>query len=209
MKTTIKLLLPATMLLLTATFIPNSKPIGALANEELSSETTSVQEEQSEETSESKKTNPIEQVVIDGKTIEQWKKELMDENTRVTAIIGIVAFLLGSGLFLLKWLSERGLLKTNKKDIERVETLATSIGESAKEALAYSEKAGEIANRIEKKAGEIPEEVKQVLKNNSDKIEMLEKVLFTMIENDPALIASNTYKKAMEIKKEMEHGKEE
>lgn len=193
-----------------------SKPIQAFAEgseEEVSLASESVEEsiQESEEITSEGKTNPIDSVVIDGKTIEQWKKELADEQTRGAAITGIIVAGVGALIVFLRWLAEHGRIsKLNAQALalkEKAEELNKLLQETKKEYLdpidATYQGATDVVNGGLDKAN-------AVMKKALAKFDEVEQLLLIMMQSDPNLIASDAYYKAMNyIKQVKSNGEEE
>lgn len=147
---------------------------------QVSEEVSSVEEQSQSETASKFDYNSI---VIDGKTIEQWKKELSDENTRNAAIMAIVWTAATAALFLLKWLVEHGLIRKNAKTAE----LASLSASELKDVLMQNEeKFKAYYKSMEERSALAIQEAKKT-----------QIMLDTIMKSDPTLVASDVYQKTL------------
>lgn len=153
-------------------------------------------------------------IEINGKTIEQWYSELMDESTRRTAIISLTVFGAWFVVKLVMWLADRGLIKSSKLTTENAtktyeeakaafEEIEKKVEEVLKEAEEATEKATKEAEEISQKAAET---ANQAVSDAKAKAEDMIAVLTQIIKDEPTLVAQGTYKK---IKQYIEGATEE
>ena len=194
------LLIP--MVALAATpFLCMKDAVPTFAEEEISSSV--VPEEPSEGEGDTSKPK-IDDIVIDGKTIAQWKAELKDENTRMVAIFSIAFIAFEGVMFALKWASERGLLKKNLAQGTKLE----DSGAKLEGLLGKNEKdAAEAVKKLQEDIEAMHKLYEGKAKEEAAIISMFESIMKT----DPNLVAQNTYAKYEESLKALKegYGKEE
>lgn len=212
MKAKIALFIP-TLALFGAAVLATPKVAVAYAegDEPLTSESVSAEEEVSSEAS-SQKGFDIDAIVIDGKTIEQWKNELRDENTRSAAIIGLIAFSCGGLLFVLKWLKDHGMLKktfgvvsdTKEYLKEKQEELEKAKKDFDEKRGAFEQYVSEKEKYIEGKISELEEKGKAYHEESAMGRAMLE----TILKTDPTLVKNGAYEEAKKAMEAIKNGKE-
>ena len=186
------LLIPSLALLMAMPFAVDKTPVMAFAEGEETSEVEPVAEEQEEPVAEEetdpsidKKTFDIESIVIDGKTIGEWKKELMDEQTRSTAIMGLALAGAVALLGFIKWLLDHKLLTSNKTQI------ASLISENQQVKQLTSKLEGVVA---EYKARD--EKLMKAVKEAHGDAIRIEQILNIVMTHDPTLVSSGAFRKA-------------
>lgn len=183
------LLLPLTALALSAPLLA-VKPVAAYAEEETSvSEETSVTETDSS----TEGGFDIKDIVIEGKTLEQWKAELKDESTRNAAVMAIIMSLVPTLLFVIKWLTDRGVIGKTRKLQAECENIVNEVS-------GYVHDAKTIALKEREKVTEQIELLKGMLDKANEEAKQYRDMLETIMKTDPTLVASEAYRKYLESK---------
>ena len=203
MKKSLKLLCFTALLAVIPAASLAGKPIMATADdsEEISlvSEEVIDEEPQEEETS---KASPIDQVVIDGKTIEQWKKDLADENTRLVTLLTLAIGVFFALLKVVEILSRRGLLKESNENSGKIVNLTEAISEEKKNFdKQYADLSEDLVTSVA--------EVKELVNGLPELFGSVHEILLLMISSNPELVARDAYKKAKEILEKHGYGEKE
>ena len=185
------------------------KPVQAFAED--SQESSEVVPEE-QESSEPKKFN-VDEVVIDGKTIEQWKNELKDSNTRSTAIIGLIVFAAGGFLFVLKWLTEHKIIKATSllstANAEEIEKQKKLLAEKTEELKALEL---QFRDTMESVYQEVKFQLENMSKAQAEYAEesvMARQMLETIMKTDPTLVANGAWREAQKALEAVKDGKKE
>lgn len=176
-----------------AAVLGGPKAMPAYADGEEPTETSiaeaSSEEAVSEETAESSKRFDVNTIVIDGKTVEEWKRDLKDESTRNAIIMSFALSALPTFLFVIKWLTDRDLIATAKKIVSCTSAQLNALQVKADEQEA---KFNERVDALESHQQAFEEHAKKVIENGERTGDMLELVMKT----DPKLVAADAYAKA-------------
>lgn len=190
------------------TALPSSRPISVSAEGE--EDTSLVSEAVSSAQEEASSSFNIDQIVIDGKTLEQWKKELKDNNTRNAAILALVPSVVLAVLYIIKWLADRNMLKK----VNAVSSLANLNTEDVKKLVAeYDEKLKGYEKQLEQyveSSKKLYGDAKDALNAKIDRAEALlieekkkadsvMKALMEIAKNDPDQISAGTYRRIKDI----------
>lgn len=167
---------------------PIETSIAEASSEEVVSEET-VSEESVESAAESSKKFDVNSIVIDGKTVEEWKRDLKDESTRNAIIMSFALSALPTFLFVIKWLTDRDLIGKAKKIVANTSAQLDALQAKADEQEAkFNEKIAALENHQQA----FEEHAKKVIENGERTGDMLELVMKT----DPKLVAADAYAKA-------------
>lgn len=137
----------------------------------------------------------VQNVKVEGKTVKEWIEGIKNEETRRSTLLALGIALVGAVVLILRWLTERGLLKKNNlvaqlnlKSIEDVKALNEKVKQQTEEALAKAKEQFEEAQTKTKeeftlaqekmreelvKAQEVMAQQEARIKEQADKIESL------------------------------------
>lgn len=198
MKKLLKITLPIIALGM-ACAVPSIKPLPAFAEGEEPEISAVSSESLSEEAPEEQGKFDVDSILIDGKTIAEWKRDLKDENTRNSTLIAIAVSLVFALLSVLKILSERGILKKNKDVADENQKNLLASKERYEEYVKAIDATSEKAKESMKEITDLLSSAKTVLEENKEAKEQLVGVLLEIIKADPNQVKAETYKKAMKI----------
>lgn len=179
------MIVPFAALAFTAVF-SGSKPLPVHAEGE---EVSSVVETSVESSEEASKKFDVNSVTIDGKTVEEWKRDLKDESTRNAALMAILMSAIPTLLFLIKWLTDRNLISKAKKVQEDA---FVALEEINKLRVAVDSKASTYFGKVEEKTAELEDKLQKAQIEAQKTHELLELIMKT----DPKLVAADAYAKA-------------
>lgn len=213
MKKTI-ILFPLILGFMTLTAVPMSQPLATYAEGEVSSTAVS-----SEVVSVESSKGGLGEIVIDGKTLDDWKKELKDESTRNNAIFTLALIVAFVTFYTLKWLSERKLLnKTNAiSTLANLNTvdLKKKIDEYDEKLKAYEKELSnaslEAVTAYEKGKAELQEKLDQanaLLEKSNSNYKAVIGSLLEVVKADPNQVGAGTYKRIKEILEASENAEE-
>jgi len=202
----------ATLGMFTAVGLTNIKPIEVKADGEESSLVQSSEPVESSvvesSTASSSKPNTweeIKDVKVEGKTIKEWIEGIKNEETRRSTLFALAIAVIGVVLIVLKWFTERGLLKKgNKLYLENVNSIAEAKAESERllnEAKATLEEAN-------KTIGEQAEKIKGLVEIDSKEREAIRLTLLEMTKDSKDFVAAGTYKKVRGFLEVKDNGEE-
>ena len=204
--------------------------------EDTSQVVSSSQEQSSSQILSSEESKPstweeVQNVKVEGKTIKEWIEGIKNEETRRSTIFALGFAVVGTMLIVLKWLTERGLIKKgnevsklNLQAIEEFKKQAQGVvdGYQAK-AVEVQERLNEVVKDYEAKAIEMHkklEEAQAKVAEQTDKMagllskdgaerEAIRVTLLQMLKDNPDYVAAGTFKKVRSYLEVKEDGKEE